>query len=339
MLNFKEAQSLKAYNTFGIDAKAKLFISVESVEAIKALIQSETYQQNQVLWLGGGSNMLLTKDFDGLVVKLDLKGITHEYLNEDTVSLSVMAGENWHELVIYTLEQNWGGLENLSLIPGNTGTAPIQNIGAYGVELKDSFHSLAAFNLESGTTENFSKTQCAFGYRDSFFKRNGKGKYVITKVNFQLSRKNHRLHTSYGAITTALNEMDLSPSIQNISRAVIQIRQSKLPDPKEIGNSGSFFKNPVVTKAFAEDLVQQFPEMPNYPLNEKETKLAAGWLIEQCGLKGYRKGDAGVHVKQALVLVNYDNADGKDILDIAQHVKRTVFDKFAVSLEAEVNLI
>ncbi len=338
-MNFKEHVSLKPYNTFGINAEAKLFFEAKSLSDLKALLNTSTYKQNKVLWLGGGSNMLITQNFDGLVVLLNLKGKEHHIVDDKEVELSVMAGENWHQLVLHTLENNWGGLENLSLIPGNTGTAPIQNIGAYGVELKDSFYALNALELATGEIKHFTKAQCNFGYRDSYFKTEGKGKYVITEVCFRLSIKNHQLRTEYGAITNALQEMHLEPTIQNISKAVISIRQSKLPDPAKIGNSGSFFKNPVVTKKQAEDLNKKFPELAYYPVGENETKLAAGWLIEKAGLKGFRKGDAGVHEKQALVLVNYDSATGEEILALAEHVKSVVFDKFAVRLEAEVNLI
>ncbi len=336
---FKENVSLKPYNTFGIDAKARLFYEAHSLEELQWVVDTEVFSNNQVLWLGGGSNMLLTKDFDGLVVKISLTGKRHEVWDEDRVLVTAQAGENWHAFVSYTLEQNWGGLENLSLIPGNVGTAPVQNIGAYGVELKDSFYQLKALHLKTGSVEVFDKARCAFGYRDSFFKQKGKGAYIVTEVSFVLSRQNHQVHTEYGAIQSALLKMPGQVSIQKVAKAVISIRQSKLPDPAEIGNSGSFFKNPVVSEEKANDLKQQYPNLVAFPLANAQTKLAAGWLIEQCGFKGYRKGDAGVHAKQALVLVNYGNARGEEIAALAGEIKRAVFAKFAVVLEPEVNMI
>jgi UDP-N-acetylmuramate dehydrogenase len=338
-MDIQHNTSLKAYNTFGIDARARLFFEAGSIDDLKAIIASTEYKQHQVLWLGGGSNMLLTQDFDGLVVKINLKGIEHHALDTHTELVCAMAGEVWHSFVMYTLEKGLGGLENLALIPGNVGTTPVQNIGAYGVEMKDTFHSLQALNLETGALETFDKVKCAFGYRDSFFKNEGKGKYIVVKVCFALSKQVHVMHTEYGAIKAALADLGGDPTIQKIAEAVISIRESKLPNPAALGNSGSFFKNPVVPNALAEQIQKAFPNAVVYPTGEGYSKLAAGWLIEQCGFKGYRKGDAGVHKNQALVLVNYGNASGAEIAALAEEIKRAVFTKFAVALEAEVNMI
>lgn len=338
-MHIQQDISLKPYNTFGIDARAKLFFEATEIEDLKAIISTPAYRDNKVLWLGGGSNMLLTQDFDGLVIKLSLKGIERHPLDADTELVCAMAGEVWHAFVLYTLEHGLGGLENLSLIPGNVGTAPVQNIGAYGVEIKDCFHSLQALNLNTGKLETFDAARCAFGYRDSFFKNEGKGKYIVVQVCFALSKRMHVLHTTYGAIKAALDEIGGTPDIQKVSQAVISIRESKLPNPAELGNSGSFFKNPIVPNALADQVKKNFPDAVVYPAGAEHSKLAAGWLIEQCGFKGYRKGDAGVHKKQALVLVNYGHATGEEIATLAEAIKRAVFTKFAVPLEAEVNMI
>ncbi len=331
--------SLKPYNTFGLDVTAKNFCSITSIEDLKSLATLPDFKAPK-LWLGGGSNMLLTKDFNGLVVQIALKGISIEKQSEDQTIVSVGAGENWHSFVLWTIEQKLGGIENLSLIPGNVGTAPIQNIGAYGVELKDVFLDLQAYNLDTNEVETLTKEECKFGYRDSIFKGEAKGKYVILNVRFILtSEKHYVLNTSYGAIENELLEMQWKPSLETVSKAVIQIRQRKLPDPKEIGNSGSFFKNPVVDKEKMESLKSRFPKLVSYALSENEYKLAAGWLIEQDGWKGYRDGDAGVHQNQALVLVNYGTAKGVDIQNLSKAIQASVFRTFEVNLEAEVNII
>ncbi len=332
-------QSLKQYNTFGINVNATAFVDITSTDQLKQVIQQNN-NKLPLFVLSGGSNMLLTKDVDALVLHLNTKGI--EVVNEDSdfVWIEAQAGEIWHDFVLCTIDKNLGGLENLSLIPGKVGSSPIQNIGAYGVEIKDTFHSLTALNLKTLEIETFSNTDCEFGYRESVFKNKFKDKYIITSVTFKLKKAPHILQTSYGAIQQELETQNISnPTIKDVSNAVIAIRQSKLPDPKEIGNSGSFFKNPVIDKSFYESLLEKNPDIPNYPVNDSQVKVPAGWLIEQSGLKGYRKGDAGVHTKQALVLVNYGNATGKELINLAKYVQDTVLQKFGISINPEVNII
>ncbi len=328
--------SLKEYNTFGVECYAKRFVSIESFYQLQQLLKNE----HDVFLISGGSNMLLTKNIDKLVVLINIKGISIDQENENAVHLTVNAGENWHEFVLWCISQDFGGLENLSLIPGNVGTCPIQNIGAYGVEVKDTITKVEALEIETGKLITFSNADCNFGYRNSIFKNEAKGTYVLTAVSFRLTKNTHQLNTSYGAIETALEEQNISnPTIKNISDAVIAIRKSKLPDPKEIGNSGSFFKNPVIsTKQFLE-LQKEFPTIPSYKITKTETKVPAGWLVEQSDFKGKRFGDAGVHKKQALVLVNYGDASGKEILELAEKIQETVFKNFQISLEIEVNII
>jgi len=328
--------SLKEYNTFGVECYAKRFVSIESFYQLQQLLKNE----HDVFLISGGSNMLLTKNIDKLVVLINIKGISIDQENENAVHLTVNAGENWHEFVLWCISQDFGGLENLSLIPGNVGTCPIQNIGAYGVEVKDTITKVEALEIETGKLITFSNADCNFGYRNSIFKNEAKGTYVLTAVSFRLTKNTHQLNTSYGAIETALEEQNISnPTIKNISDAVIAIRKSKLPDPKEIGNSGSFFKNPVIsTKQFLE-LQKEFPTIPSYKITKAETKVPAGWLVEQSDFKGKRFGDAGVHKKQALVLVNYGDASGKEILELAEKIQETVFKNFQISLEIEVNII
>ncbi len=333
-MNIQENISLKNYNTFGIQSNAKRFVSVNSVKELITIIKKE----KDIFLLGGGSNMLLTSDIHKLVVHLNLKGVIVNDVANETVLVTAEAGENWHEFVLWCISQNYGGLENLSLIPGNVGTSPIQNIGAYGVEIKDVFQQLEALEIETGKSRIFTKKECDFGYRNSIFKDELKGKYIITNVTFKLTKKNHNTTTSYGAIKEYLNNKN-SPTIKDISDAVVAIRQSKLPDPKEIGNSGSFFKNPVVTFDSFEKIKDKYPEVPHYIVSENTVKIPAGWLIEQCGFKGKRFGDAGVHNKQALVLVNYNNATGKEIYNLAKKIKEKVFEIFSIDLDIEVNVI
>lgn len=329
--------SLKDLNTFGIDVKARKLIRLGSVEDLKTVLQQA--DASEIFILGGGSNMLLTADVDKTVLYIALKGIKVISENGNGVIVQAMAGENWHEFVLWTLAQNFGGLENLSLIPGNVGTAPIQNIGAYGVELKDVFESCEAINIQTLETKTFYLNECEFGYRNSVFKNSLKGEYIITSVNFRLTKDKHHLRTDYGAIRTALAEKKIeNPGIIDISDAVISIRQQKLPDPAKIGNSGSFFKNPVIMVDDFEKLRKDFPEIPHYPLSDTEVKIPAGWLIEKTGLKGYRKGDAGVHQNQALVLVNYGQATGQEILELSEYVREKVKSKFGIQLEPEVNI-
>lgn len=330
--------SLKPYNTFGIDVNAKHFVSVSDIDDLKQILSSKNYPNKLVL--GGGSNMLLTKDFDGLVIHINLKGISIISENDNTVIVKANAGENWHNFVLWCIENDYGGIENLSLIPGNVGTAPIQNIGAYGVELKDVFESCEAISLETKSLQSFSKSDCSFGYRNSIFKQKAKGKYIITSVYFKLSKQNHNLNINYGAISSELNMMKVShPTIQDVSKAVISIRESKLPNPKEIGNSGSFFKNPVISKTLFNTLLENFEDIPSYPVSKQEVKVPAGWLIEKAGFKGKRFGNYGVHKNQALVLVNYDDAKGIDILNLSKLIQKTVHRLFGISIEAEVNIL
>ena len=337
-VEIKDNISLKPYNTFGIDVMAKHFVEVTGLAQLQKLLQLSTYPNKFII--SGGSNMLLTKDIEALVMHINLKGIRIVEENQKTVTIKVMAGENWHDLVLWTLDHDYGGLENLSLIPGNTGTAPIQNIGAYGVELKDVFVGCEAMNVQNQELEAFSKEDCQFGYRDSIFKNKAKGKYIITSVMLKLTRTNHKLHTFYGAIEDELKQMNVvTPTIRDISKAVVSIRSKKLPDPKEIGNSGSFFKNPVVSRKTFERLQKKHPNAPFYKMGDDNYKIPAGWLIEECGFKGKRFGNTGVHKKQALVLVNYGNAKGTEILELAQKIQKTVATTFGIRLFPEVNII
>ncbi|HMQ48071.1 MAG TPA: UDP-N-acetylmuramate dehydrogenase [Saprospiraceae bacterium] len=329
--------SLRAHNTFGIEARAKEFVIVLNEVELKEVLLEEVGQP--ILLLGGGSNILFTQDIDIKVIKNRIGGkrILEKFGHK--VRIAVGAGENWHELVLWSLQQGFGGLENLSLIPGTVGASPIQNIGAYGVELKDVFYGLKAMHVESGESRFFDKAESQFGYRDSIFKRELKGQYIITEVQLDLTLYDHKLNTSYGAIEDWLREHELEAGIQEISQAVIAIRRSKLPDPQQLGNAGSFFKNPEVSKRQSEDLLATFPKMPWYPAQDATVKIPAGWLIEQCGWKGKRIGDAGCYDKQALVLVNYGSASGKEILDLAQQITASVQEKFDILLSPEVNII
>lgn len=330
--------SLKPYNTFGIDLPAAEFLEIDSLETLQRALKLEEHPRRFVL--SGGSNLLLTAPLEALVLYINIPG--KEVLTEDgdTVFIRAMAGENWHELVLWSLQKGFGGLENLALIPGKCGTTPIQNIGAYGVELKDVFHACEAVEIATGILHRFSAADCRFGYRDSFFKQEGKGKYIIVSVELKLSRANHRLSTDYGAIQGELKRRGIDrPKPMDVAEAVIAIRQSKLPDPKVLGNSGSFFKNPVIPNAQYDTLKAQFPELPGYPQEGGRTKVPAGWLIEKCGFKGSRKGDAGVHEKQALVLVNYGKASGKELLDLARSIQQAVQNTFGIALMPEVNII
>lgn len=326
---------MKIKNTFGVDVQSDTYIEITS-ETI--LIEALKKFPNPFV-LGGGSNMLLTKNIENPVFHIQLKGISVEKETDDFVWVKAQAGENWHEFVLYTLEKGWGGLENLSLIPGNVGTAPVQNIGAYGVEIKDVMDSCEAINIHTQQKHIFTNSQCKFAYRESIFKNEEKGRYIIVSVTFKLTKKNHVLHTEYGDIQRILSEKGITnPCPIDVSQAVISIRESKLPNPKEIGNSGSFFKNPIVKRTDFEHIQKQFPKMPFYEVDAKHVKIPAGWLIDTCGLKGYRKGDAGVHQKQALVLVNYGKANGFEILELAHFVRDTVQKTFGILLEFEVNI-
>ena len=340
-LSFMEIQSnfsLKKYNTFGIEAKAKQFVAIHSVQELKNVLQENKTTQKFIL--GGGSNMLLTKDIDALVIHIDLKGKQIIEENDNFVWVESQAGESWHEFVLWTIDQNLGGLENMSLIPGNVGTTPVQNIGAYGTEIKDTFVSCEAMTIESQEIKTFTNEECNFGYRESIFKNEAKNQYIITSVVFKLTKNNHKINISYGDISSELAKNNITnPTLKDISNAVIAIRQSKLPDPKELGNSGSFFKNPILLKSDFEKIHQQFPEMKYFDISETEVKVPAGWLIEQAGFKGKRFGDAGIHKNQALVLVNYGNATGQEILNVSKDIQETVFKIFGIHIEAEVNVI
>jgi len=330
--------SLKNHNTFGIDAKAKQFVEVHSIAELKTVLAQ--HQSEKIFILGGGSNMLLTKDIDALVIHINLKG--KKIIKEDDffVWVECQAGENWHEFVLWTIDNNFGGLENMSLIPGNVGTTPVQNIGAYGAEIKDTFISCEALEIDNLEVKSFSNEECRFGYRESIFKHEAKDKYIITSVVFKLTKRNHKINTSYGDILAELNKKNITnPGLKDVSNAVIAIRQSKLPDPKELGNSGSFFKNPVILKRDFELIQRKFPVIKYYEVSETEVKIPAGWLIEQAGFKGKRYGDAGVHKNQALVLVNYGNATGQEILNLSKEIQKTIYETFGIHIEAEVNII
>ena len=331
--------SLKPYNTFGIDVKAANFMAVTTAAQLKEALGLDIPVK---FVLSGGSNILLTNDIEGLVIHNAIKGIKviATAQETDTILVKVNAGENWHEFVLHCIDNDWGGVENLSLIPGNVGTAPIQNIGAYGVELKDVFHSCEAVHRETLEEHTFKQEDCQFGYRDSIFKREAKDQYVITAVTFKLTTAHHQLHTQYGAIQDTLAAQHIStPTIRDISNAVIDIRNSKLPDPKKIGNSGSFFKNPLINQEAFKKLRIQFPEIPYYPVGEGQIKVPAGWLIEKAGFKGKRFGDAGVHDKQALVLVNHGQASGTQLWQLAMDIQETVKTLFGIVLQPEVNVI
>jgi len=330
--------SLKNHNTFGIEAKAERFVAIHSVEELKTILQ-ENHSSKKFI-LGGGSNMLLTKNIDALVIHIDIKGKKVIREDDDFVWIECSAGENWHEFVLYTIAHDFGGLENMSLIPGNVGTTPVQNIGAYGTEIKDTFVSCDAIKIETGNSRTFTNEECKFGYRESVFKNEVKDQYIITSVVFRLTKTNHKINTSYGDIQSELAKNAIvNPTLKDVSNAVIAIRKSKLPDPKELGNSGSFFKNPIISKQEFEKIHAKFPEMKFYEVSETEVKVPAGWLIEQAGFKGKRFGDAGIHKNQALVLVNYGNATGQEILAVSKNVQETIFSIFGIWIEAEVNVI
>ena len=336
-MNIKENISLKPYNTFGIDANAKKFVEVTDTSQFTELYEGGLL--NNIFVIGFGSNMLLTSDIDKLVVKISTQGKSIVSEDEGRVLVKACAGEDWPEFVLWTIDKGLYGLENLSKIPGNVGTSPIQNIGAYGTEIKDTFYKLEALEIATGEIKTFYNSDCHFGYRESVFKKNQKGKYIITTVYFELER-NGELNINYGAIKAKLEEKGIdNPTPKDVSDSVIEIRTSKLPDPKEIGNSGSFFKNPVITESAFRLIHEEYPQAPFYKLERGDVKVPAGWLIETSGWKGYRKGDAGVHKNQALVLVNYGNATGKEIIDLANEIKKDIVTKFGIDLEIEVNII
>src|SRR5690606_13383877 len=335
-----ENHSLKEHNTFGVDASARYFAAVSTLEDLKSVMNFAKSNNLPTLMLGGGSNVLFTKNFEGVAIQINFKGIEETILSDDEVLVKAQAGENWHSFVQFCLQKNYGGLENLSLIPGNVGTSPMQNIGAYGTEIKDTFAGCTVLNLLTGETEEFSHERCRFGYRDSVFKQEGKGKYIILEVSFRLSRRNHVIRAGYGAIQSELENMGVTnPGIQDISTAVINIRKSKLPDPKVLGNAGSFFKNPTIPAEQFRYVQERFPGIPNYPAGNL-VKVPAGWLIEQCGWKGKQIGNVASHELQALVIVNKTgNASGKEIFDFSTKIIDSVKEKFGIELEREVNII
>ena len=338
MIRFEQNFSLKAYNTFGIEATARYFFEFTEFEDLPYFLANfPDWEKLSVLLLGGGSNMLFADDFDGLVIHANIPGIKQVNEDRNHVWLEVGAGENWDRFVAYCVNQWYGGIENLSLIPGNVGAAPVQNIGAYGVEVCDYIESVKGFDLKTFEAFDILADDCRFGYRDSVFKHELKNRFIVTSVVFRLD-KFIEYKLDYGDLRAEVEKRG-GENIHYVRDAVIAIRESKLPDPEILGNAGSFFKNPIVSNDFAENLKNQFPQLPVYSAGEGKSKLAAGWLIDQCGLKGYRVGDAGVHEKQALVLVNYGSASGNEVYELAKHIQQSVQERFQVALEPEVNLI
>lgn len=339
MIRIQEHVDLLPYNTFKIAAKARYFVTINTVAEFQSLINTPVYKHEKHLILGGGSNILLTGDYEGLVIKVDLNGIETAWEDDSTIELRVGAGELWHSFVMFCVTNNYGGVENVSLIPGTVGAAPMQNIGAYGVEVKDRIKTVEVIDVNSGEVRVFSNQECAFGYRESVFKHTLRGKYFISSVTLTLTKKNHVLNTSYGAIQQTLDQQKITASIQSISNAVIAIRQQKLPDPNVVGNAGSFFKNPTIAQSQYESLKKIHPEIPGYNSGNQYVKVPAGWLIEQCGWKGKTFDTIGVHPHQALVLVNYGGGTGEKIWALAQDILESVKKKFAIDLQPEVNII
>lgn len=340
MMTVSENVDLFPFNTFGIHAKARYLVTVKTVKEAREVFKSDLFGKVPRLILGGGSNILLTKDFDGLVIKNEIRGITTVAEDERTVVLQAGSGENWHSLVMYCVERNLGGIENLSLIPGTVGAAPMQNIGAYGVEIREVIQWVEAVEIETGAIKKFSREECTFGYRESVFKQHLKDKYFISSITLSLTKKDHRYNVSYGAIKEVLQEKKVRDlSIQSISDAVIDIRKKKLPDPLLIGNAGSFFKNPSVDLQTFQAIQKNYPAVPSFPGEKNLVKIPAAWLIEQCGWKGKTIDNIGVHKHQALVLVNYGNGDGKKIWRLAMDIRSSVMEKFGIELQPEVNVI
>jgi UDP-N-acetylmuramate dehydrogenase len=338
-LNIQQHISLRHLNTFGIDVNADEYVEIKSIDEAKVLCRTFNLADRNLLILGGGSNVLFTGDVKGMVIRNLIKGIQVTAENDQHVWVKAMSGEVWHEFVLWTIEHNLGGLENLSLIPGCVGAAPMQNIGAYGVEVKNAVHEVEAIRIRDGKLTTFSNADCKFGYRESIFKQESKGKYILVSVTFRLN-KQHTFNTSYGAIRQVLEKQGITnPTVKDVSDAVIEIRSSKLPNPKELGNAGSFFKNPEIPNEQYTALKEKYPELVGYPAANNSTKVAAGWLIEQCGWKGKRVGNAGSHKDQALVLVNYGGATGKEIWQLAMDIQQSVKDKFGITIVPEVNVI
>ena len=340
MISIKENVDLFPFNTFGIHAKGRYLVTVASIDEARALFRSDWFKAHPHLILGGGSNILLTKDFEGLVIKNEIKGITAVTEDDADIRLNVGSGENWHRLVMYCVERDLGGIENLSLIPGTVGAAPMQNIGAYGVEIREVIDHVEAIEMATGMIRNFSREECAFGYRESIFKQHLKAMFFISSITLTLTKKDHRFNVSYGAIKDVLAEKQVKDlSIRAISDAVIDIRKKKLPDPLLIGNAGSFFKNPSISSTTFEALKKKYPTIPSFPGENNLTKIPAAWLIEQCGWKGKTLDNIGVHKHQALVLVNYGGGDGKKIWTLAMAIQSSVKEKFDIQLQPEVNVI
>ena len=338
MPKFKKNYCLKKYNTFGIDAKTRYFTEFESTDELQDILNSKIYNNNKSFILGGGSNTLFTQDFEGLILYNKIEGICILEDNKDFIIIEVGAGVNWHKFVQWSINKKLSGIENLALIPGTVGASPIQNIGAYGMEVKETITKVHALELERGKVRIFSNEECKFKYRNSIFKTRLKDKIIITKVEFKLS-KNPLNKITYGTIKKELDLLNLSPSPKHIADTVVNIRNRKLPNPKELGNGGSFFKNPIIPIHKFELLKTTFPNIVGYKISDSEIKLAAGWLIESAGLKGYRNGNAGIHKNQALVIVNYGNATAKEIINIANKIQETVLQKFEVQLHPEVNIL
>jgi len=339
-MKLQEHFPLKDITTFHAKVYAKHYTEFASINELKEILSSPEVKGKQFMILGGGSNVLFTGDYNGIIIRNAIKGI--EIIKEEgnDVFIKARSGEKWHDFVLYCVSKGYAGIENLSLIPGTVGAGPIQNIGAYGVELKDVLSEVEALNIHTLEVKKFSNSECNFGYRESIFKGKEKGNYIILSVTLKLNKDPKKVNTTYGTISKELEVMGINtPTIADISKAVINIRSSKLPDPEKIGNAGSFFKNPIITNTRFEKLKALFPDIVSFAAHEGHTKLAAGWLIEQCGWKGKRIGDAGVHKDQALVLVNYGDATGKEIYDLSTQVIKSVKDKFDVELEREVNMI
>ena len=335
MLHNKQELSLKNYNTFGIDVHAKSIVLLTDLDQLKTIDNLTT-----CMFLGGGSNVLFTKDVAQTVIVNQTKGIKTVREDDHTIELEIASGEVWHDLVIHCVNKGYGGIENMSLIPGSVGAAPMQNIGAYGTEIKNVLTYVKAIDLKTRIERQFSNSDCQFGYRESIFKKDAKGKYFITHVGLKLSKRNYTVNTSYGDITAVLERKAINhPSIKDVSEAVIEIRQSKLPDPQELGNAGSFFKNPVILKSHFDALKLKFPDMKSYPIDKDHVKVPAGWLIESLGWKGKRVGNTGSHKKQALVLVNYGNVQGNEVKKLSEDIKKSVWDTYQIQLETEVNII
>lgn len=330
--------SLLPYNTFGMDVKASRFVEYASVEELRGLWNAEREAVARALHIGGGSNLLFASDYEGLILHSAIKGYTVVKETEEEVEVRVGAGEVWDDFVAYTVANGWYGAENLSLIPGEVGASAVQNIGAYGVEAKDLIVSVDTFGLETGEERRFMQEECRYAYRESIFKQELKGKYAVTFVTYRL-KKHPVFHLEYGNIRAELEKQGCQVDLENVRRIIIAIRQAKLPDPKVLGNAGSFFMNPVVPKMQFEALLAQYSDMPHYPVDDAHVKIPAGWMIDRCGWKGKRVGHAGVHEKQALVLVNCGGATGKEVMHLAEEIVASVRERFGVTIRPEVNYI